>query len=59
MTMRVCDWCGRKLGFGACTVTITKFNLFHSYRTLELCSRCVDRMMESRAEAEKDEQGVE
>lgn len=57
--MRVCDWCGRKLGFGACTVTITKFNLFHSYRTLELCSRCVDRMMESRAEAEKDEQGVE
>lgn len=57
--MRVCDRCGRKLGFGAGTMTIAKFTFFHSYRTYELCSKCMDIMTERITESEKDEQGVE
>ena len=57
--MRVCDRCGEKLGFGACTVTITKFNFFHSYKTFELCPECANGVTKSITESEKDEQGVE
>lgn len=57
--MRICDRCGRKLGFGACTVTITKIILFHSHRTFELCPECASGVTKSITEYEKDVQGVE
>lgn len=57
--MRICDRCGRKLGFGACTVTITKITLFHSHRTFELCPECASGVTKSITEYEKDVQGVE
>lgn len=47
MTMRVCDKCGKKLGFGSAKVTIVQITFPHSCKEYELCSKCVDGMTKS------------
>lgn len=45
--MRVCDRCGKKLGFGSCTVTIVHDAYPFSYKNYELCSKCMEGITKS------------
>lgn len=54
--MRVCDKCGKKLGFGSAKVTIIQITFPYLCKDYELCSKCVDGMTKSITESEKDGQ---
>lgn len=47
MTMRVCDRCGKKLGFGSYTVTTTQITFPYLCKKYELCSKCMDGITKS------------
>ena len=45
--MRVCDKCGKKLGFGSCKVTFIQTTFPYMHKTFELCSKCTNGVTKS------------